>query len=312
MLIEILLTLLGALGGLSAPASAAPCFQQPSSCGYPDATNTGVPPGTTLTPSGSRSLTTDGQVLSGVDLTGTVTVAADDVTIRSSKLHTGAGGSGTTVIILNQGADDFTLEDSEVYGNGSKTNATQSGIWNHYNNPGARMIGSYVHGSPDNWEGRVDLVKDSFMVVDARYSGAHSENIYICGSTAKVEGSTLFNESDETALIFGDGLCGRGNTVSVTDSLLAGGGYMMWPNAKGVSAPVTITGNRLARCLGSSRQDAGGGYYCTGGADANGFWPRGGHYGVSAELGNSATWSGNVWDDTGLAVCGDGSPGCGG
>jgi hypothetical protein len=313
MLLEILLTLFGVLGGIVNPSVATgPCFPQPSSCGYPDATYAGVPVGTTLTPSGSRSLTTDGQVLSGVDLTGMVTVAADNVTIRNSKLHTNAGGSGTTVIILNQGAEDFTLEDSEVYGNGSKTNAPQSGIWNHYNNPGARMIRSYVHGSPDNWEGRVDLVKDSFMAVDARYSGAHSENIYICGSTAKVEGSTLYNESGETALIFGDGLCGKGNTVSVTDSLLAGGGYAIWPNAKGVSSPVTIAGNRFARCLGPSRQDADGGYHCTGGADANGFWPRGGHFGLSVEPGNSATWSGNVWDDTGQPVCGDGSPGCGG
>ena len=110
------------------------------------------------------------------------------------------------------------------------------------------MIGSYIHGSPDNWEGRVDLVKDSYMIVDAKYSGAHSENIYICGATAIVDHSTLYNESDETSLIFGDGICGKGNTVSVTNSMLAGGGYMLQPNAKGVSAPVTITGNRVGRC----------------------------------------------------------------
>ena len=296
----------------AAAASAAPCFSNPSSCGYPDATNTGVPPGTTLTASGSRTLSQNGQVLEGVDLTGSVTVTADNVTIRNSKLHTNSGGSGSTVITLNNGADNFTLEDSEVYGNGSKTNAPESGVWNHYNNPGARVIRSYIHGSPDNWEGRVDLVKDSYMIVDAEYSGAHSENIYICGQNATVEHSTLYNESDETALIFGDGICGGGNTVSVTDSLLAGGGFMLEPNAKGVSAPVTITNNRVGRCLTSSHQDSGGGYVCSSGADSNGYWPRGGHYGISADLGNSATWSGNVWDDNGQAVCASGSAGCAG
>ena len=88
--------------------------------------------------------------------------------------------------------------------------------------------------------------------------------------------------------------------------MLAGGGYMLQPNAKGVSAPVTITDNRVGRCLTASHQDSGGGYECAGGADSNGYWPRGGHYGISADLGYNATWSGNVWDDNGQAVCASG------
>ncbi len=144
--------------------------------------------------------------------------------------------------------------------------------------------------------------------VDAQYRGAHSENIYVCGSTAIVEHSTLFNESDETSLVFGDGICGRGNTVSVTNSLLAGGGYMLEPNAKGVSAPVTIADNRVGRCLTSASQDSGGGYVCAGGADSSGYWPRGGHYGISADLGGQATWRNNVWDDSGQGVCSSGKP----
>jgi hypothetical protein len=115
----------------------------------------------------------------------------------------------------------FLLIDSKVLGNGSKTNAPESGVWNHFDNPGARVIRSYIHGSPDNWEGRVDLVKDSFMIVDATYPDAHSENIYLCGTTSP---------------IFGGGICDGGNTVSVSHSLLAGGGYMLQPNSKGVSA----------------------------------------------------------------------------
>jgi hypothetical protein len=301
--------LLGALFTSAAPASAAACFAAPSSCGYPDASTAGVPAGTALTSSGSVTLGS-GQTLKGKDVTGTVNVTGPNVTIEDSKIHTNSGGSGETAITLQDGATNFRLIDSEVYGNGSRTEAPESGIWNHYNNAGAQVIGSYIHGSPDNWEGRVDLVKDSYMIVDAEYSGAHSENIYICGSTAIVEHSTLYNESDETSLIFGDGICGKGNTVSVIDSMLAGGGFMLEPNAKGVSAPVSITNNRVGRCLTSASQDSGGGYVCSGGADSNGYWPRGGHYGISADLGNSATWSGNVWDDNGQAVCASGRAGC--
>jgi hypothetical protein len=87
---------------------------------------------------------------------------------------------------------------------------------------------------------------------------------------------------------------------------------MLEPNAKGASAPVSITNNRVGRCTTSASQDPWGGYVCSGGADSNGYWPRGGHYGISADLGNSATWSGNVWDDNGQAVCASGSAGCAG
>jgi hypothetical protein len=300
MLTRALAALLSVLGFAAGPASppGAPCYPRPSACGYPDATNTGVPPGATLTDSGSVTLSA-GQTLSNKNLTGSVRVAGPGVTIRDSKIHTNFGGEGTTAIEPQNGATNFTLEDSEVYGNGSKANAPQSGVWNHHDNPGARMIRSYVHGSPDNWEGRVDLVRDSYLIVDAEFNDAHSENIYVCGTTANVDHSTLYNASGETALVYGDGICGRGNAVSITDSLLAGGGYMLEPNAKGATAPVTITGNRLGRCLSPEHQDSGGGYACAGGADSNGYWPRGGHYGVATDLGRRAAWSGNVWDDNG-------------
>jgi hypothetical protein len=294
----------------TAPADAAGCFSSPSSCGYPDATNSGVPAGTALTSAGNVTLSA-GQTMNARDVTGTVTVSGPNVTIENSKIHTPDGGSGETAIVLEDGADNFKLVDSEVYGNGSQTDAPESGVWNHYNNAGAQVIGSYIHGSPDNWEGRVDLVQDSFMIVDATYEEAHSENIYLCGSTAIVQHSTLYNESDETSLIFGDGICGRGNTVSVADSMLAGGGYMLEPNAKGVSAPVSIVSNRIGRCLSAPSQDSGGGYVCAGGTDSNGYWPRGGHYGLSADLGDEAAWAGNVWDDNGEPVCANGHAGCG-
>jgi hypothetical protein len=262
-----------------------------------------VTPGTTLTNSGDVTLRA-GQTMSDKNLTGSVTVTGPNVTIKDSVIHTNFGGEGTTAIELQNGATNFTLEDSEVYGNGSKTDAPQSGVWNHYNNSGARVIDSYIHGSPDNWEGRVDLIKDSFMYIDATYSGAHSENIYVCGTTANVYHSTLYNESDETALVYGDGICGRGNTVSVTNSLLAGGGYSIEPQAKGVGGGTTVvTGNRFARVVCPETQASWGGWVCNGPVtDANGFFPRSGNYGYATDLGGNVTWSGNVWDDNGQAI----------
>jgi hypothetical protein len=293
----------------TAHAAAAGCFADPSACGYPDATNAGVPAGTPLTTVSSVTLGA-GQSLVGKIVTNGVDVTGANVTIRDSVIETPSGGSGSTAIELAGGATNFTIEDSEVTGNGSKTNAPESNVWNHYNNAGFRVIGSYLHGVPDNIEGAVAEVRDSFIAVDAEYPGAHSEDIYLCGASANVQHSTLYNESDETSLIFGDGICGKGNAVTVENSLLAGGGYMLQPNAKGVSAPVRIVDNRVGRCLTATHQDSGGGYVCASGTDANGFWPRGGHYGLSAELGREAVWSGNVWDNTSAAVCADETLGC--
>jgi hypothetical protein len=311
MFTNLIVALLSSLSltGAHQPAVHGPCFAEPHVCGYPDASNTGVPNGTELKPMGDTTLH-GGDTLSDAEVTGTVTVDGPGATIEDSKISADEGGSGTTTIILEQGASDFTLVDSEVAGNGSTTNSPESNIWNHYGNPGVRVVRSYLHGVPDNIEGGASVI-NSYVTVDAEYPEAHSEDIYLCGSYANVQHSTLYNESDETSLIFGDGICGSGNRVTVENSMLAGGGYMLQPNSKGVSAPVRIINNRVGRCRSQTHQDSGGGYVCDGGTDDHGFWPRGGHYGIATELGHEARWWNNVWDDSNRPVCADGSPGCG-
>jgi hypothetical protein len=307
-LLTVLLSSLSLAGGAHHLQVAGPCFPEPHACGYPDPSNTGVPKGTELKEMGEVTLHS-GDTLSDANVTGAVIVDGSGVTVEDSVIHPTGGGSGSTAIVLEDGADDFTLIRSEVTGNGSKTNAPESNVWNHYGNSGFRVIDSYLHGAPDNIEGPVSIY-GSYVIVDAEYPGAHSEDIYICGANATVKNSTLLNESGETSLIFGDGICGKGNRVTVEDSLLAGGGYMLQPNSKGVSAPVRIVDNRVGRCRTKTHQDSGGGYVCNGGTDEHGFWPRGGHYGIATELGQNAEWWGNVWDDTGRPVCSTGRPGC--
>jgi hypothetical protein len=308
-LMAVLLGSLSMAGGAHHLQIQGPCFPEPHKCGYPDPSNTGVPGGTELKEMGDVTLH-GGDTLNGAEVHGTVTVDGPGATIENSKIRADDGGEGTTGIIIDQGASDFTLVRSEVTGNGSTENAPESNVWNHYGEPGFRVVKSNLNGVPDNIEGPVSI-RDSYVIVNAEYPEAHSEDIYLCGANATVRHSTLFNESDETSLIFGDGICGKGNRVTVENSLLAGGGYMLQPNSKGVSAPVKIVDNRIGRCRTRTHQDDGGGYVCNGGADDNGFWPRGGHYGLSTELGSEATWWNNVWDDTNKPVCPTGRPGCG-
>lgn len=77
----------------------------------PGASNTGVPAGTALKASGSLTLTTPGQVVSGLDITGGVTVAAPNVVIKNSKVHGSGSGDGIRVLSGN-----VTVQDSEIYG----------------------------------------------------------------------------------------------------------------------------------------------------------------------------------------------------
>jgi PKD repeat protein len=302
------------LAASSSPAGAAACFSSPSSCGYPDATNTGIPPGTELTASGSRTISTNGQVLGGVDLTGKLTITADNVTVQNSRLYRAASGNGTTVIQLENGADNFTIKDSEVYGGTGPNDAIESVVWNLSNNPGATAIRTYFHGCSECWHGS-GIFRDAYIAVDAGYQGSHDENIYVCDGVVDVGHSTLINFNDQTSTVFGDTYCGGSNDITITDSLLAGGGQMLTMQAHSTSKVGTtnITGNHFARCLGAPYTANNGNWYCRGGSDEHGLFPYGGSYMIATEYytGSGQIWLNNVWDDNLQPVCPNGKPGCG-
>jgi hypothetical protein len=152
------------------------------------------------------------------------------------------------------------------------------------------------------WAGPGTL-QDSYAITDAVIAGSHYEPIYYGGGGGPlvVQHDTLLNPNDQTAEVFGGNDYGDQTGLTITNNLLAGGGYMIYGGAYGSMGAstrnVTITGNRLARCLTSPRSD-GYGTVCSGGHDSHGYWPNGGYYGVAAYVNNAVTtWSGNYWDD---------------
>ena len=301
---------LALLASMSSPAHSPPqkvdCFSRPSRCGYPDATNTGVPAGMALSKSGSLTVSEDGTTLDALDIAGTVTVAADDVTIENSRIAQPSGGSGSYAVILNEGADGFTIRDSEVVGPKGSRQGLESAVWNHYDNPGATATRVYLHGCADCWEG-AGTFRDDYMVVDAAYPGSHDEDIYVCGTTVNVDHSTLVNRHSQTATVFGDAGCG-GNRFVVTNSLLAGGGFVLYPqaNSEDRTGTMRVVGNHFARCATAAvYESASGGTSCRGGADEMGVFPHGGYYGLAAYYyrGRGQVWRHNVWDDNLRPVC---------
>ncbi|MBO4205212.1 hypothetical protein, partial [Micromonospora echinofusca] len=87
---------------------------------WPGPTTTGVPAGTVLRNSGSLTLTVPGQVVSGLNITGCVTVQASNVVIRRSKITC---SSTTYSIRVLAPAINLVVEDVEINGTG-RTSAT--------------------------------------------------------------------------------------------------------------------------------------------------------------------------------------------
>jgi hypothetical protein len=296
--------------GAPPPRSRRDCFQRPSVCGYPDPSNTGVPPGTPLNSyEGDLRVTTPGTVISDVSVQGTVEILASDVTIRDSEVTTTDGSLGHNIWI-SPGAGNVVIENTTLRGADSHSNAVQYSVQNSGETTN-KGINLQMYNCTECWAGPGTL-QDSYAIADGVVPGAHYEAIYYGGGGGSLiaNHNTLLNPHDQTADVFTKTDFGNLGTVTVTNNLLGGGGFMVYGGEGGAGAvvgPVTVTGNRLARCQSAAVADRGGGHYCSGGADVHGYWPEGGHYGVAGDFNAAATtWKDNYWDDTGEPVA---SPG---
>jgi hypothetical protein len=98
----------------------------------PSASTTGVPSGKTLTAyNGTLTITTPGTVVDGLDVSGTIIVKADNVTIKNTRVRGITSNTYTTPLIYAQnGNKNLVVQDSELIP--SSPNQYQFGIigWN--------------------------------------------------------------------------------------------------------------------------------------------------------------------------------------
>jgi hypothetical protein len=315
-------------------APPANCFTSPGACGYPDPAyhNVGVPQGTVLTPSGSITASTPGQVIQNLDINGTMDIKANNVTVKNVRVtmpgpgcgpvgsaSTSNSGCGTSwAIHIENGVTNTLIEDSEL------TMASgYTGEYGVHNDAGGGTTAStnkglrlYIHDIDGSWWGPGDI-EESYFLAEGLVSGDHVENIYYGGGAGPliVNHNTMYNPVDQTATVFTKTDFGNITTLTETNNFLVGGGYTLYGGTSGtgtVVGPVTVTNNRFARCLTTEVNTAGGGHACTGGPDSHGYWPRGGNYGLAASFSASTTWTGNFWDDSpSTAICMGGTAGCG-
>jgi hypothetical protein len=300
------------------PVHRAHCFASPHSCGFPDASNTGVPKGMALKPSGSIEVKEQGAVISGLEVTGTIEIDADDVTVEDTKVTlTGPGcGSQTTCgnydIHIEEGVTGTVIEDSEFL---TAPGTTCEHSIRNSSGPDLRMIGVYMRGCDSNVYGP-GFLKDSYGIAKLAIADDHVENVYFDDSRFTAIHDTLLNPVGQTAVIFGDSDGGEEtsdcrNRITVLSSLLAGGGYSLYPcaHAEGPgSSRLKVEGNHFARCRSRETYEPDGGAHpCAGGPDSSGYYPNSGDYGVATDYFTGATeWQGNVWDDNLEKLCLDG------
>ncbi|MDE1834239.1 MAG: hypothetical protein KGH64_02785 [Candidatus Micrarchaeota archaeon] len=305
-------------------SSSANCFLSPGSCGYPDPAygNVGVPPGIVLTPALGSAISTPYTTISGLDIIGALEVNANNVTISDTRVTLPPPGCGTQyvttsicgawVLVIESGAVGTVIENTEL--DNYPNVAVQDAVRDY--SPGPTLMNKvYTHGTCSGWIGSQIDIEDSYLLADVKNGttpcivGIHLENTYDGGSYSSstkliFNHNTLLNPLGQTSTIFSKTDFSDLYTLTITNNLLAGGGYTLYGGGAGtggsIKGPVTVAGNRFARCLSSS---------CP---DQHGYYPKSGYYGLAAYFNNTVTkWSGNYWDDSpNQTICESGSNGC--
>ena len=131
-----------------------------------------MPSGTTLTRSGSLNLTRDGQVVSGLDIVGCVTVSAANVKIRNSRISCG----GQYSIRTFNTARNLIVEDTEIDGQGRNEAAVCCGNYTLRRVEVRNVIDGPRLG------GNV-LVENSWIHHLKRRPGSHNDTLQTTGAT---------------------------------------------------------------------------------------------------------------------------------
>jgi len=270
----------------SAPSSSAPapgqpttrgCVDRPSACGYPDATNTGIPAGTALRASSSVTADKAGQVIAGLNITGEINVVAANVTIRNTRIT----GSGDYVIIVRDGADNLTIQDTEIQ---TPAGTPQDiGCILNVGSAKPRILRVNIHGCSAGVSSGGGLVQDSYIHDMAQIPGL-SHDVGVAsnfGGSMSVIHNTILNQLSQTAAVAFYQDFGPQSNDLVQNNLLGGGGYCVYGGTgdKGATSDIRFVNNRFSRKYHTN---------C-------------GYYGLVADFDRSApgnVWSGNYWDDT--------------
>jgi hypothetical protein len=220
------------------PAPAPVPAPAPAVGGKPGPSNTGVPPGVSLTPATGLTVTTPNQVLDGLDIRGAVKIDAPGVQIRNSRIT----GSDYYGILVESGS--VTVTDTEI-----------SGFENAIAGDGWTAVRVNIHSvTGDGVKLGSDVTLQSSWIHDLTPGpGAHADgaqmqdgvtNLVVAGNTIEV------SDADNSAIFLSPDLGpSTEGPVTVTGNWLDGGGFTLFcvegSGGAYVVHNIAITGNRF-------------------------------------------------------------------
>ena len=204
---------------------------------YPDATNTGVPVGTTLKSSGPLTLSTPGQVVSGLDITGGVDITASNVTLENCIIHM-TNTTSNWVTSIAGGLSGITIKNCEILGPGLSATTQEYGIYIKGDSQvtiDACNIHDVGHGIQVGG-GQQVVIQNNYIHNLNAGSGTHYEDLYFGGDnnpnfSLLIQNNTFINQNGQTCAIMTENHFGGVHNVTVENNLLVGGGYTMYSSS---------------------------------------------------------------------------------
>jgi hypothetical protein len=250
------------------PAASGPSTPAPLS-GWADATNTGVPAGVTLLPSGGMIINKAGAIISGLDIHGTVYINAPNVTLMNCRITS----SDFYVVKVNASITGAVIKDCDIVGGDSAGEHNGIGGQGTFLRNDISKVDNGIVIQGDN-----ALVQDNY-IHDLQAAGEpHYDGIQIDGgiSNATIRHNTVINSHDQTSALMINNYFGPVSNVVIDNNKLVGGGYTVYSDGQFAGGPisgVSFTNNILGK----------------------------GEWGYSYFVNNTPAWQGNT-DDAGHAV----------
>ncbi|MCP3390676.1 right-handed parallel beta-helix repeat-containing protein [Bradyrhizobium sp. CCGB12] len=243
--------------------------------GFPNATNTGVPPGTTLKESDGFVVSSSGAVIEGLDIKGGVVIDAPNVTLRNCKITY----DGFYVVLIKGGVKGTVIQNCELdnLGSGGQCIAGQGSFLR--NNIRNCADGIAVGGNDTLIEG--NYIHDMRGTAASHFDGIQADGNF---SHLTIRHNTIINDNIQTSAIMVDNYAGPIDDVLIENNLLIGGGYTVYLNEIGKGQ---LGGGPVTNVTFINNQLAG--------------WHWGG-LDLRTELGNMPTISGNINKTTGATI----------
>jgi hypothetical protein len=277
------------------------CGPDPHLCGFPDATNTGVPAGVTLrsvpgevsrgpgwtsNAQGDVEVSGNGAVFAGYSVHGYVDVTGSNAIIKDNAISNSGNDINGDGVNLTGNPGNVTIEDNTIsspYGSHGE-NGVFAGIKDVTGEAmGTRVLGNNIADASTGVQLYIGLIENNYIHDEALASAdSHLNGTTSNGSTVPltIQHNTVFNPNGQTDAVslFED--FGVEANVVINNNLLAGGGYVVYggQNPGGPQAHnIQITNNRFSTI----------------------YYPQSGYYGYITAFDPQApgnVWSGNVWD----------------